>query len=266
MIQATQTSLHSTGNRTAANLLKESIKTPTRALKIKKAYDNSVNLIIPYTNDEALAFFLDNNLTKQQYINIRLSAKKKNVNIYPTYEQILEAKRKCYPKNIQVKETACEINIQDLLDHTIVRIFTIPSLPKIENRMHNFEIIYKWGCDGSSGQSQYKQRYFFENTTNDVCDGDLFLFSLVPLQLQCDVENNKTVLWKNPRPSSTRFCRPIKYMFKKETAQTTLEELKIVEDQIKIIVPTSVKIDDNNINVKHTLVFTMIDGKVIKLI
>uniref|UniRef100_A0A2S2PVN3 Uncharacterized protein n=1 Tax=Sipha flava TaxID=143950 RepID=A0A2S2PVN3_9HEMI len=128
--------------------------------------------------------------------------------------------------------------------------------------MHNFEIIYKWGCDGSSGKAQYKQRYFFVNTTNDVCDGDLFLFSLVPLQLQCNVENNKIVLWKNPRPSSTRFCRPIKYKFKKATAQTTLEELKIVEDQIKSIVPITIKIDDNNLNVKHTLVFTMIDGKV----
>jgi len=142
MIQATQTSLYSSENRIAANLLKESIKTPTRASKIKKAYDHSLNVIILYTNDEALDFFLDNDLTKQQYINIRLSAKKKNVNIYPTYEQILEAKRKCYPKNLQVKETSCEINIQDLLDHTIVRIFTIPYLPKIENRMHNFEIIY----------------------------------------------------------------------------------------------------------------------------
>ena len=60
------------------------------------------------------------------------------------------------------------------------------------------------------------------------------------------------------------FCRPIKYMFKKETAQTTLEELKIIEDQIKIIVPTTIKIDENNLNVKHTLVFIMIDGKVIK--
>lgn len=55
-------------------------------------------------------------------------------------------------------------------------------------------------------------------------------------------------------------------MFKKETAQTTYEELKIVEDQIKSIVPTTIKIDDNNLNVKHTLAFTMIDGKVIQLI
>ena len=75
MIQATQTSLHSSGNRIAANLLKESIKTPTRALKIKKAYDNSLNVIIPYTNDEALAFFLDNNLTKQQYSTIHYKKK-----------------------------------------------------------------------------------------------------------------------------------------------------------------------------------------------
>jgi len=48
-----------------------------RILKIKNAIKKSnTTELIPYTADEALAFFVENNLTKQQYINIRLSAKK----------------------------------------------------------------------------------------------------------------------------------------------------------------------------------------------
>lgn len=49
-------------------LLKECLTTPTRSTKIKKAYLNFLSIgIIPYTPDEALAFIIDNKLTKQQY-------------------------------------------------------------------------------------------------------------------------------------------------------------------------------------------------------
>lgn len=64
-----------------------------KVIKFKKlplAYNASISEgIVPYTNDEALAFFLDNNLTKQQYINIRLSARKKKFIFTPSYEYIL---------------------------------------------------------------------------------------------------------------------------------------------------------------------------------
>lgn len=47
----------------------------------------------------------------------------------------------------------------------------------------------------------------------------MFLKSLVPLQILGFDEDLKKVviIWKNPKPSSTRFCRPIHIQFKKET-------------------------------------------------
>jgi len=74
----------------------------------------------------------------------------------------------------------------------------------------------------------------YEN--DDVCskDNDLFMSSIVSLQLRCFNEKNETfVLWKNNRTLTTRYCRPIMFDFKKETVTSTLLEVNIIEEQIK---------------------------------
>jgi len=72
-------------------------------------------------------------------------------------------------------------------------------------------LISKWGCDGSSQQSEYKQVF------NSECDSDssIYFTSVVPLQLVSgDIDGpNKIILRQNPRPSSPRYCRPIKIQF-----------------------------------------------------
>lgn len=53
------------------------------------------------------------------------------------------------------------------------------------------------------------------------------MFSIVPLELRFySVENYYELIWMNPSPSSTKFCRPIKYIFKKETKDNTKEKIK----------------------------------------
>lgn len=72
---------------------------------------------ISYTDDEALALIISNKLTKRQYMAIRLGAKIKNVNLYPPYGNILEAKKRCYPENAEAlifNELSAAINLQDL--------------------------------------------------------------------------------------------------------------------------------------------------------
>lgn len=235
---AAKNKLHMSGKRAACSIVNESLSSPTRASKIKKSYMASLsidNAIMPYSFDEALAFFIENKLTKQQYINIRKSAKERRANIYPSYDNVLTAKKKCYPENIHVTESYFKIELQHLLDHTITRLFLISDIPPVDLTMNNFEILCKWGCDGSSSQARYKQI-----TSSNFNDSDIFMFSLVPLQLRCTKINNpKTILlWKNPRPSSTRYCRPIKFEYKKETIESTLEEVNAVEEEIKSLIPT----------------------------
>jgi len=68
-------------------------------------------------------FFIENDLTKHQCLNIRLTAKQRNADIYPPYDTIIAAKSLCYPENCIVSESFCEIKLQDLLNHTSKRIF-----------------------------------------------------------------------------------------------------------------------------------------------
>lgn len=258
---STATQLNKCGKRSAANLVKEIVKNPddTKAFQVKQNYIDSKP--IPYSNEEALAFLIDNDLTKTQYVNIRLGAKNRNCDIYPSYEKIMEAKQACYPLNMHISEYRCEIPLQNLLDHTASRISAISSIEKLQENMDNFEIIYKWGCDGSSGHSQYKQK-FGPSAPSSTSDSDLFLFSLVPLQFRCTIKEDNFIIWKNPRPSSTTFCRPIKFIFAKETAESTLKEVKDIETQIEDLNATETYYCNAKIQIRHTLIFSMIDGKV----
>ena len=45
---------------------------------------------VAYTAEEAFEFIFENNLSKQQYLNMRHGAKFRNCNIYPSYEEILK--------------------------------------------------------------------------------------------------------------------------------------------------------------------------------
>jgi len=108
-----------------------------------------------------------------------LTAKTRNADIFPPYNTIITARKQCYPENcIMSSETHCEIKLQDLLDHTSKRIFLIPDVQIIEPFLERFEMLYKWGCDGSNGQSQYKQIYSESDNDNLCSDKDPFLFLL----------------------------------------------------------------------------------------
>jgi hypothetical protein len=86
----------------------------------------------------------------------------------------------------------------------------------------------------------------------------------VPLQLYAinDATQEKIIVWKNPRPASPRFCRPIKIEFLKETPETTRLEVGHIKEQAKNPIPYKTSINRKNITVKYELVLTMIDAKV----
>lgn len=67
------------------------------------------------------------------------------------YDIIIVAKSLCYTENCTVSESFCEIKLQDHLNHTSKRVFENSSINFNENYLKEFEIIYKWGCDGSYG-------------------------------------------------------------------------------------------------------------------
>ncbi|KAK9710337.1 hypothetical protein QE152_g26052, partial [Popillia japonica] len=148
-----------------------------------------------------------------------------------------------------------------LLDHTTYRIIQLQAdvidtlSPEILQKLLRH---CKWGCDGSSGQSVYKQKF----TEDGKSDESIFYASLVPLQL---IHNNHetdeaTIVWKNPRPSSPRFCRPIRLQFLHEDVQSTRKEVTDIEQHIGGLAPYATVQNGKSISVTYCMSFTMIDG------
>jgi len=105
---------------------------------MKKAIYSPEKPIIPYTPDEALVLYIDGDYTKNSYILMRSGAKEQNANIYPSYDVLKSAKKKCYPNDsfITITDLSAEVTLQALVDHTIQRLLEAQNdaIQKINNQ------------------------------------------------------------------------------------------------------------------------------------
>lgn len=124
----------------------------------------------------------------------------------------------------------------------------------------NFILKTKWGCDGASGQAQYKQR--FENSFDD--DAGIFMINIVPLELIN--EDTGCTVRENTTPSSTNYCRPVKFQLIKESAILIKNEISAIQNEIEELNTSKCCIDTTEVTVKHHLILSMIDGKVVNAI
>lgn len=259
---AAQMKLRSEGNIQAAKILSEIVKSGPESIKnyVKR------NEVAKLTEDKALSVITGARLTKFQYNIIRSNALEENCSLYPNYESVIKAKKRCYPDNLKITENLAEVPLQDLINHTIKRLCialsdVLTSLD--ENKLNNLWLISKWGCDGTSGQAEYKQ--LFEDS--NVSDASIFVSSLVPVQIVSGYpRENHEIIWQNQRPSSPRYCRPIKLEFIHETSEILQTETNYIEEQIKKLISTELLVNDKKIYVQHHLVMTMVDGKAINAI
>lgn len=267
---ATQIKLRKSGQRSAASLIKEVTSFPNRASKLKKTIQTSQVKQDIFTPEEALALIIDLKLTKHAYIELRKRSLEKQSKIFPSYNRVKKAKEACYPAKdaIQVTDVSAEVRLQDLVNLTVNRLLIAQEqvigqcLSEIDTS--KIEMVYKWGMDGSSGQKQYKQKLNTDGSSDEYNDSNLFVCSMVPIQLKSFRKNNKEeiILWQNPRVSSTRYCRPIQFQCKKETVELTKQQIHHIEEQINHIQPTNNQIGNLHIKVHHIFHMTMIDGKV----
>lgn len=260
LAMAAEMKLRKEGKRDSAAIVKElSAASPARGTRIKISRqlrrDNPKTLSV----DEALALMIDANLSTHQYNVTRGQVNKISPKLFPSYYAIKEAKKNCYPTNINVTETSAEIPLQSLIDHTILRLCAAQEevFEVVEESITEFNFIVKWGCDGAQ-QTRYKQKFAAEGQT----DENLFSISMVPVQVYCIKDDLKRVIWQNPSPSSVRYCRPIQFVFAKETTDLVVRKVNSIEQEITSLVPTNVQIANKTFVVKPLLVLSMIDGKI----
>lgn len=260
LMYAAQMKQRSEGNLDLCKIMKDVTLTPTRASKYRKVMSSSQKCNVKkHSPSQALSIFVEANLTRRQYEVIQSA----NKNIYPCYSLIQTAKKQCYPKEeaILVTDVCAEIKLQALLDHTCERLckYLEEVLDTCSETENELELLCKWGCDGSH-QSEYKQKF-----QNDVPSSDSHIFqsSFVPLRLIANSGNKKKILWQNPVPSSTRYCRPIRIRFLHESNDITNEEINYIESQASNLNKTNIKTSSGStFQISHTLVPTMVDGKV----
>lgn len=162
-------SMRSSGEKDVAHAIKQAVETGKQS-----------NTISP---EKAVSIIVQARLSKQAYNIIREPVKDN----YPSYYKVLKAKKDCYPPKdaYTVDEVGVCIELQALLDTTTERL-----LLSLDNKiaeysdtaLENLIFIIKWGCDGASGLTEYKQR--FKNTNNK--DSHVFFTSFVPLRLSSE--------------------------------------------------------------------------------
>ena len=221
-------------------LLSENLK------KVFKKNFPGISLVEKFTPTFALALLLSGNLTQDVYQTLRNELKEK----FPSYHDILREKQLALPRNITITEEVCEVDLQSLLNHTVIRLLEFISLDNINS--NDFTLYLKYGSDGSSGHSMYKQ--IFSNFGQS--DSHIYITALVPLELRSN-ETGK-IVWENSRTSSFLYTRPVRLQMIRENSDVILEEHHYLKQKISQLQIFKYK----NKNFQYNLLFTMIDGKV----
>ena len=246
LMYATSSSLRADGKISASKLMEQVNKSPTRADKILKAYEKSKNSTESLDSAEAVALIAQMKLTKEQYEVLRGWSKKKGLpKMFPSYGySVVKEKQKCYPEKISINETEAIVELQSLLDHTATRLMTSLKV----NQCTNYTVHYKWGMDAGSGHSEFKQAFEDSNSS----DSTVFITTIVPVLIE---DRAKNIVWQNPAPNSTRFCRPVRIKYEKESKETTEAEYKRVMEQVEKL--ETLHTDDENASqiVNHCTAF-----------
>lgn len=219
--------------------------------------NNSLNEHLSY--EEILSLYLDLDLTRRKYNILRSVINSIKKDALPSYKKLIKVRNSLLPEKIIVTETSAEVDLQNLLEYTTKSILNC--IPKnFEDGVTNMILHCKWGFDGSSGHGTYKQKFTNSNDTDEF----IFFMALVPITLNDKLTNK--LYWTNPRPSSSFYCRPIKFTFSKENSDLVKSEECMMADNIKKLSNFQFNEGVNTIIVSYNLLFTMIDGSICNIV
>ena len=247
------------GKADVAKVLDFLLKNPDEAEIIGKLCNEEPCKSEIFSKEKAHSVMTCLNLSKSEYNVLGDFLISNGTNHFPSYYQIQKAKLDCYPKKeyVTIDEREAKIHLQAILDHSVSRV--LETLPEKTIDLQNLTLISKWGCDGCSSQGIYKQSFSSE-TDQGFDDSSIFMTTIVPIKLFDTMK--QTVIWENLRPSSTHFCRPIRFSICKETPEVIQKEIERIESEISSLMPTQA----NSSKVVHQLHMSMIDGKICNVI
>ena len=171
---------------------------------------------IRVSNIEALADVIHQGWTQAKYKSHRKKSKKRNAPVYPSWEEVMKAKEECTPPNIDFQERVVTVSMQDTMLHYMKKLMKddglVNRLKKMKGKNPNlvYEMVYKWGADGASQFSHYK---------NCKDDTSMFASNMVPTFIEAiDPTTEQSFnVWSNPFANSAYGVIPLRWAFEKET-------------------------------------------------
>nr|CAI5851502.1 unnamed protein product [Callosobruchus analis] len=210
-----------------------------------------------FSVQKALALYLDLDLSENNNLTLSSTLNALHPGLFLGLYKLRQYKKTIAPINVVASEPSTEAHLQDLLNTTTKSIIETVQPDSLENVSNSLTLVSKWEFDGSSGHSPYKQKF----TDTESTDEFLMLTAFVPLKL-IDNRNRKEV-WKNPRPSSTLFCRPIRFQYIKECKDVVKAEEQTATSDIEKLQQFKVIQSGQEIFAKYEMLLTMLHGSAI---
>lgn len=241
---------------------------PKRLKRIVKSIPTPISES-EFTEEEAIALMIELGISRNKYLILRKALIGKGLKVLPSYTALQEKKKSILPSPINVTDTKACIELSSLLENTASRIvsdFSTDQVKKINNC--DLVLMCKWGCDGLSALSEYKQPSGSQNTT---AYKSVFMASLVPLRIRSyflgassstSCEKTFEDIWINSTPGSKTFCRPISFEYIKESKHETKKLVEYIKTEIGKLEPISFEMEGCYFNISFQMSLTMIDGKV----
>lgn len=233
----------------------------TAKLALSMLSKSSKPKIVKKTPEEALAFILENHLTKAQYLNLKNACAESHADIWPCYHKVLEAKSLCRPSSIAYEEMSATVSLQALLNKTSHRILeNNPVLTQLTENHQELALVldFKYGFDGCGSFSTFNQK----NESGHVPNGRTLLTSqLVPLQISLK-DQPDILVYKNQSPNSASSCRPIRLAYEDETKENIRKEASRLRKEVENLQTFELS-ESPKITIQYRGFFTLVDGKVL---
>lgn len=215
--------------------------------------------------EEALFFLLSNNLTKEQYSNIKKACKDSGADIWPSYKYLQRAKPGLKPDEIFVEENEATVPLKSLLEHTVNRI--LEGKPQLLQTMENLAdengtpllatLFYKIGFDSSGSHKMIQQT----NSQGDHRQTNSIMASqMAPLRLVTVIDEEEIPLFDYPGQNSPHSCRPLRLAFEKEMETTMKCEFQRLQREMSEVTDLALT---PKVTIQFSGLFTLIDGKVL---
>ena len=157
--------------------------------------------------DEALAHYIvDLDMSQRKYKLQRKHLLKRSMGfMIPSYDEILLAKKRCYPGGLTVTKNASNVSLANLIRHFVSRLKTVTEISSLAGCTFKF----KYGSDTMSDLPVYNNHALGA----DLLDGSMFIVLWIPLSIY----QGNVRLWVNSHPTTCRLAVPLSIKVEKET-------------------------------------------------